>query len=102
MTMSEQELAEKMSLCGQLQAQRDALDEQVQELRMEVGTEMILRQTERVEGAEYIAVMTSASTRESLSKQLLLQAGVTAEQLAKGTVVSTVNGTVRISKRRAG
>lgn len=99
MTMNDEELLEKVRLRHQLSQQREMLEEQVRELNVEIGTELVLRGTDRYEGPEVIAVLTKDSTRESLDKMKLLQAGVSVEQLKAGTVVTTVSGTVRISKR---
>lgn len=64
--------------------ERDRHQSKVDELKVVIGTELALRGVERVETPLHSA-MDVISVRESLDKHLLLEAGVTTEQLAAGT-----------------
>lgn len=88
-------------LCEERQfkaAQRDEIQDTIDTLSVQIGTELALRGIERFEGTRYTALSVQ-SMRATLDKAKLLEQGVTPEQIEAATD-SKVSYSLRVTERR--
>lgn len=78
---------------------RDSAAAKATELSAAIGSELAIRGTERFETQNWTVTITKPQTREALDEHLLLEAGVTVDQIQKGKKVSTIAGSVRVTRR---
>jgi hypothetical protein len=97
MTMTNEELL-TMVQERQLRAQaRDEHQAAIDNLSTQIGTELVLRDKKKEEVGEWTVSLVDQE-RSSLVPELLLQAGVSLEQLEKGKKVSR-SSSVRVTRR---
>ena len=89
------------ALCQQrveLAQLRDQAQAKIDEMAAQIGTELALRGVSRVEMTEFTAQFIDQE-RSRLDKMLLLDAGVTVDQIEAGTV-KTRSSYVKVARRR--
>lgn len=92
------ELEKKCQKRTELAQARDGIQDQIDALSEEIGTELALRGVERAEVGEYVALLVT-QRRKTLSKERLVELGVPVTTIEKATT-ETVSNSVRVSRRR--
>lgn len=84
-----------------LKEEREALDARIYELNLEIGAMLATARVKSVAIGEHRFTLSYATTGGQLSRERLLEAGVTADQLARGTMPKTVGKPyIRIEVRK--
>lgn len=87
MTMTDEGLLEKVTERQLRVQERDKQQAQIDDLNVEISTEMALRDVKKLDVGEWGLAQVDGE-RKSLDPKKLLEAGVTTEQLDKGTSIS--------------